>query len=104
MHHDFLLGAGALLAALAVAGLLFNRLGQSVIPAFILLGMAVRPFDVDTSLVDVLATVGVVLLLFFMGLEFSVGALLRDRLRIMRNGGLDLLVCFPAGFLIGLWV
>ena len=104
MHHDFLLGAGALLAALAVAGLAFNRLGQSVIPAFILLGMAVRPFQVDTSLVDVLATVGVVLLLFFMGLDFSVGALLSDRRRILRNGGLDLLVCFPAGFLIGLWV
>ncbi len=104
MHHDFLLGAGALLAALALAGLLFNRIGQSVIPAFILLGMAVRPFGLDTHLVDVLSTVGVVLLLFYMGLEFSVGALLRDRRRILRNGGLDLLVCFPAGFVVGLWV
>jgi CPA2 family monovalent cation:H+ antiporter-2 len=105
MHHgDFLLGAGALLAALALAGLLFERFRQSAIPAFILLGMAVRPLDVDRHLVEVLATVGVVLLLFFMGLEFSVGALLRDRRRIVRNGGIDLLVCFPAGFATGLWV
>lgn len=103
-HGDFLLGAGALLAALALAGLLFDRLRQSVIPAFILLGMAVRPLSLDKHLVDVLATLGVVLLLFFMGLEFSVGALLRDRRRILRNGGIDLLVCFPAGFLAGLWV
>lgn len=104
MHGEFLLGAGAVLAALAVAGLLFDKLRQSVIPAFILLGMALRTMDLDEHLVEVLASVGVVLLLFFMGLEFSVGALLRDRRRIVRNGGIDLLVCFPAGFLAGLWV
>lgn len=104
MHGEFLLGAGAILAALALAGLLFDRLRQSVIPAFILLGMAIRPLDVDEHLVEVLATLGVVLLLFFMGLEFSVGVLLRDRRRISRNGTIDLLVCFPAGFVAGLWV
>ncbi|HEY0021407.1 MAG TPA: cation:proton antiporter [Longimicrobium sp.] len=104
MHGEFLLGAGAVLAALALAGLLFDRLRQSVIPAFILLGMAIRPLDVDAHLVEVLATLGVVLLLFFMGLEFSVGALLRDRRRIVRNGGIDLLVSFPVGFAGGLWI
>jgi monovalent cation:H+ antiporter-2, CPA2 family len=104
VHGEFLLGAGAVLAALALAGLLFDRLRQSVIPAFILLGMAIRSMDVDEHLVEVLATLGVVLLLFFMGLEFSVGALLRDRRRIVRNGGMDLLVCFPAGFVVGFWV
>ena len=104
MHGEFLLGAGAVLAALALAGLLFDRLRQSVIPAFILLGMAIRPLNVDAHLVEVLATLGVVLLLFFMGLEFSVGALLRDRRRIVRNGGIDLLVSFPVGFAGGWWI
>ncbi len=104
MHGEFLLGAGAVLAALALAGLLFDKLRQSVIPAFILLGMAIRPLDLDDHLVEALATLGVVLLLFFMGLEFSVGALLRDRRRIVRNGAIDLLVCFPAGFLVGAWM
>jgi CPA2 family monovalent cation:H+ antiporter-2 len=104
MHGEFLLGAGAVLAALALAGLLFDRLRQSVIPAFILLGMAIRPLNVDAHLVEVLATLGVVLLLFFMGLEFSVGALLRDRRRIVRNGGIDLLVSFPVGFVGGWWI
>jgi CPA2 family monovalent cation:H+ antiporter-2 len=104
VHGEFLLGAGAVLAALALAGLLFDKLRQSVIPAFILLGMAIRPLDLDEHLVEVLASLGVVLLLFFMGLEFSVGALLRDRRRIVRNGGIDLLVCFPAGFAGGWWV
>jgi CPA2 family monovalent cation:H+ antiporter-2 len=104
VHGEFLLGAGAVLAALALAGLLFDKLRQSVIPAFILLGMSLRPLDLDDHLVEALATLGVVLLLFFMGLEFSVGALLRDRRRIVRNGAIDLLVCFPAGFVVGAWV
>jgi CPA2 family monovalent cation:H+ antiporter-2 len=100
-HGGFLLGAGVILGALALAGLLFRFLRQSVIPAFILLGMAVRPWAVDEHLVESVATLGVVLLLFFMGLEFSLGALLRNRRRIVRNGAIDLVVCFPAGFVAG---
>lgn len=101
-HGGFLLGAGILLGALALAGLLFGFLRQSVIPAFILLGMAVRPYAVDEHMVEVLATLGVVLLLFLMGVEFSLAALLRNRRRIIRNGAIDLAVCFPAGFLAAL--
>ncbi len=101
-HGGFLLGAGVLLGVLALGGLLFSRLRQSVIPAFILLGMAARPYAVDQHMVEVLATLGVVLLLFLMGVEFSLAALLRNRRRILRNGAIDLAVCFPAGFLAAL--
>jgi CPA2 family monovalent cation:H+ antiporter-2 len=101
-HGGFLLGAGAVLAALALAGLGARLLGQSVIPAYILIGMALRGVDLDEHLVEVLATLGVVLLLFFMGLEFSLGALLRNRRRIMRDGSVDFLVCFPPGLIAGL--
>ena len=102
MEGSFLLGAGAVLGALALAGILARVLGQSVIPAYILMGMALRGAPIDEPLVEVLATLGVVLLLFFMGLEFSLGALLRNRTRIVRNGTVDLLVCFPPGLLAGL--
>ena len=103
MHHtEFLIGAGAVLAALAVAGILFERLGQSVVPAFILLGLVLRPLRLDQELVDVLATLGVVLLLFFMGLEFSLRALLANRRRIVRGGLVDLAFCFPLGLALGL--
>lgn len=101
-HGGFLLGAGAVLAALALAGLLARVLGQSVIPAYILIGMALRGADLDEHLVEVLATLGVVLLLFFMGLEFSLGALLRNRRSIVRDGSVDFLVCFPPGLIAGL--
>jgi CPA2 family monovalent cation:H+ antiporter-2 len=102
VHGDFLLGAGTILVALALAGILFLRLRQSIIPAFILLGVAIRPESFDAHLVDTIATVGVVLLLFFMGLEFSLGALVRGRRRILATGSVDLLFSFPVGLIGGL--
>ncbi|MBW3629288.1 MAG: cation:proton antiporter [Gemmatimonadetes bacterium] len=102
MHGDFLLGSGLVLVALAAAGLLFLRLRQSIIPAFILLGVSLPHSRFDAHLVDTIATVGVVLLLFFMGLEFSLGALVRNRRQILRTGSVDLLVAFPVGLAGGL--
>ncbi|HET8653913.1 MAG TPA: cation:proton antiporter [Longimicrobiaceae bacterium] len=102
MHDSFLLGAGLVLAALALAGVLFLRLRQSIIPAFILLGVVARPEHLEPRLVQTIATVGVVLLLFSMGLEFSLGALLRNRHQITRAGGIDLLACLPIGVVAGL--
>ena len=102
MHGDFLLGAGLVLVALALVGIGFLRLRQSIIPAFILLGVSLPHGRFDEHLVDTIATVGVVLLLFFMGLEFSLGALVRNRRQIMRTGTVDLFICFPVGLLAGL--
>lgn len=102
MHGEFLLHAGLVLGALALAAGIFLGLRQSAIPAFILVGMALRPLMHEGELVAELSTIGVVLLLFFMGLEFSLRALLRDRTRIMRTGGIDVLVTFPIGLLAGL--
>ena len=102
MHGEFLLGAGVVLGALALVGLLFHGLRQSIIPAFILLGVMVQPAQLDAELVEVLATLGVVLLLFFMGLEFSLEALLANRRAILRGGARDWACSFPPGVAAGL--
>jgi CPA2 family monovalent cation:H+ antiporter-2 len=104
MHGSFLLGAGLLLAALAFAGIFFLRLRQSAIPAFIILGVILRPEHFESEMVDSLATAGVVLLLFSMGLEFSLGALISNGRRITKTGGIDLLFCLPLGLVAGLVV
>lgn len=98
----FLLEAGVVLGALALAGWLFLSMRQSAIPAFILVGMVARPWVAEGAMVHVLATFGVVLLLFFMGLEFSLGTLLRNRRMILGAGAVDLMLCFPVGLAIGL--
>lgn len=105
---------GIALAAIALAGLAANRIGLSVIPAYIVAGILVGPewptalFGVSLQLVDhgefieVVAELGIVLLLFFLGLEFSVGQLLDDRRRITAAGSVDFLLNFGAGVALGL--
>ena len=110
---ELLLEVGIALTAVALAGALANRVGLSVIPAYILVGILVGPnppasvFGLSLNLVgdrefiQVLAELGIVFLLFFLGLEFSVDQLLRDRRRISAAGGVDFLVNFGLGAALG---
>ncbi|MFB6139946.1 MAG: cation:proton antiporter [Halosimplex sp.] len=109
-----LLDVGFALGALAVAGYLAARVSLSVIPAYIVAGMVVGPHAPtallgvsltlvpESEFVDVLAELGVVVLLFFLGLEFSVSQLLADRTRIATAGAVDLVVNLGAGLALGL--
>ncbi len=105
-----LLELGILFATVALVGSFASRVRQSVIPFYILAGMAVNPFVAgrlgpyaleSTTFVELGAELGIVLLLLFLGLEFNLDRLLADRTRIGSAGTLDLLVNFGLGFAIG---
>src|SRR5215212_3248351 len=74
--------AGALAAALGL-GYLTHRLGLSPIVGYLLAGVAVGPhtpgFVADRHLADQLAEVGVILLMFGVGLHFHLEDLLAVR-------------------------
>jgi CPA2 family monovalent cation:H+ antiporter-2 len=108
-----LVEVGVAFAALAAAGALAHWIGLSVIPACIVVGVLVGP-NPPTSvggvsltlvsngdLIAGLAELGVVLLLFFLGLEFNVGQLVRDRSRMVRIGAIDLVANLGIGLLLG---
>lgn len=105
-----LLEAGVVFGAIALGGGVATRFDQSVIPAYILVGLFVGPFSpvealsvVETQeFIDLLAELGVVLLLFFIGLEFNVGRLVESRDRMARAGVIDFAANFAAGGLVGL--
>ena len=95
-----LLEAGVAFAVLAVGGVVAARAGLSVIPAYIAAGVLVGPntpvpalaLVSESEFIDLLAELGVVLLLFFIGLEFNLERLLASRDRITRAGVIDLVV------------
>jgi CPA2 family monovalent cation:H+ antiporter-2 len=105
-----LLTVGIVVTAIALAGAVAKRFGQSVIPAYILAGIVLGPSVprhlgpiqlavVDPSgYIDVFAELGVVALLFFLGLHVSVGELLSNRRAIVGSALLDLLLNYAAGF------
>ena len=69
------------LAAALVAGMVARRLRQSALLGYLLGGIAIGPFGLglvrDLEQVQALAAIGLILLLFTLGLEFSLGELKR---------------------------
>lgn len=114
MAETSLLEVGIALFTLAIIGVGARMLGQSVIPAYIVSGILVGP-HVPTNIgglslrlvtegefLTVVAELGIVFLLFFLGLEFSVGVLLRNRTRLTKVGAIDLVANCLVGVGVGL--
>ncbi len=84
MHdvHHFLLALTTVLGVAAVTTVLFQRLRQPVVLGYILAGLVVGPYVpiplvADREIVQTLSELGVILLMFALGLEFSLRKLVR---------------------------
>lgn len=108
-----LLEVAIALLTLAIVGTVADYLGQSVIPAYIVAGILVGPYVpvsiaglslrlvTNSEFLATIAELGIILLLFFLGLEFSVEAIVRNRVRFAKVGGTDLLVNAAVGVVLG---
>lgn len=110
MPHDTTL-IGTIVAGLGVAflmGALAHRLRISPIAGYLLAGVLVGPFTpgfvADTGLALQLAEIGVILLMFGVGLHFSLKDLLSVR-RIAVPGAIaQIAVATALGMMLGLWL
>lgn len=92
-----------------LGGLVAKRLGQPVILGYIITGILVGPNtpgpSADPEQVELLATIGIAFLMFALGVEFSLGELLRVKKIAIIGGGLQipftLALGTGAGYLIG---
>jgi CPA2 family monovalent cation:H+ antiporter-2 len=80
--HHFLTNLALVLCVAAVTSLLFQRLHQPVVFGYLFAGMLIGPhipvpLVADEGLVHTLAELGVILLMFALGLEFSLPKLFR---------------------------
>lgn len=105
---------GTALVLIAAAALLAARWRFSVVPLLILIGMAVGPhlpsfgaldlsFEESSETIEFLGRVGILFLLFYLGLEFSVGRLIRSGRSIATGGSVYIGINFTAGLLFG-WI
>lgn len=108
--ETLLLEVGVLFTAVGLCGLLATRIGLSVIPFYIIAGIVCSPFVVgrlglpsiqNTAFIEIGAELGIVFLLFFLGLEFNLDRLLESREVIGKAGVIDLGINFPIGFGLG---
>ena len=110
LPHDFALlfiELGLVTVGLGLLARLANRWGFSAIPLYLLAGLAfgkggIAPLNLSKGFIEVGAEIGVLLLLFMLGLEYS-GEELKHNLRGgILGGALDLLLNFPPGLIAGL--
>lgn len=101
---------GLALALITIAALLSSRLRFSNAPFLILIGMAVGPhapkiwifdfqFIESAPLIDFMGRLGVLFLLFYLGLEFSVSRLIKAGRSIVFGGIIYIAINFAAGLL-----
>jgi len=106
----FLGEVAALVVAAAVVAYVLARLGQVSILGFLLVGVAIGPNALalvnDIDVVEAVAEIGVILLLFTIGIEFRLERLLRIRRLVLGAGSLQvgLAVALSAGMLAALGV
>jgi len=104
--HQFLIDLLILLVLALGSGLLFVRLRLSPIIGYLVSGMVAGPYGLhlirNVNEVEVIAEFGVILLLFTIGLEFSVTRLLRLK-RLLLGGGLAQMLLSGAAF-VGLGI
>jgi CPA2 family monovalent cation:H+ antiporter-2 len=110
MPHDTTL-IGTIVAGLGVAflmGALAQRLRISPIAGYLLAGILVGPFTpgfvADTGLAMQLAEIGVILLMFGVGLHFSLKDLLSVRKIAVPGAIAQIAVAWALGIMLGLWL
>jgi CPA2 family monovalent cation:H+ antiporter-2 len=82
IEHEFLRNLALVLCVSAVTTILFQRLRQPVVLGYLLAGLIIGPhFPIplvaDQEMIRTISELGVILLMFYLGLEFSLRRLLR---------------------------
>ena len=108
MHdvHEFLRSLTVVLAVAAVTTVVFQRLRQPVALGYIIAGLIVGPhvplpLVADPRIVTTLSELGVILLMFSLGLEFSLAKLVRVGPEAGVTAAVQCIVMFWLGFLVG---
>ena len=93
---------------LGVLGLLASRFGLSAIPAYLLAGLLLGPNEPKvislispSEVTDFVAEIGIIFLLFFLGLEFTLSRLSRSRRHVVFGGLFDFGVNAGLGLIVG---
>lgn len=106
---ELLLELGAILVALTVLGAAARRFGLSPIPLYLLAGLALgtgglAPVPTAAEFVSTGASIGVVLLLLTLGLEFSVAEFTSSLRRHLPSAGVDAVLNSVPGAVAAWWL
>jgi len=104
--HSFLQNLAVVLCVAAVATVVFQRLRQPVVFGYLLAGMIVGPhiaipLVADVQMVRALSELGVILLMFSLGMEFSIRKLVQVSQKAGAVALFECTVMVSTGYLVG---
>lgn len=95
MELEFLKSLVVIFGISVAVVLILNRIKVPSLVGFLIAGVIVGPYGIglvkDTHLVEILAEIGVILLLFTIGIEFSLKRLLGMKKAVLGGGGIQVL-------------
>ncbi|MEW6571805.1 MAG: cation:proton antiporter [Nitrospirota bacterium] len=104
MEYNFLESLEIILIASALVVLILHRVKVPSLVGFLLAGVIIGPHGIgvirNTHSVELLAEVGVILLLFTIGIEFSMAKLVRIKKAVMGGGGAQVLLTIALSALV----
>ncbi len=105
-----LITLGILFVIAYVLGRLGKLIGLPAIPIYMIVGLLASPFthffplSFESANITLVAVIGLILLLFNLGLEFDQDAFYGNFRGLLLSGGTRILINFGIGFLFGMWV
>src|ERR1700753_4074461 len=102
--HAFLEALALVLGVAAITSVMFQRLRQPIVLGYVLAGLIVGPYTpipviADHEIVETLSELGVILLMFSLGLEFS----LRKLAAVGFTAALTALIACSVLLWLGFW-
>ncbi len=102
-----LIELGIIVIALALLDRLARLIGTSTVPLFLLAGLAfgnggLLPLQMSAGFMQVGSEIGIMLLLFTLGLEYTDRKIRQGLKSSLPDGIFDFLLSFPPGFILGL--
>jgi CPA2 family monovalent cation:H+ antiporter-2 len=101
---------GALLLIAYVLGRLGKLIGLPAIPIYMVVGLLASPhtgwfpLSLGSSNITLIAVIGLILLLFSLGLEFDQDEFFSNAKSLLLSGGTRIAINMAAGFAFGMWV
>ncbi|MDQ1549566.1 MAG: monovalent cation:H+ antiporter-2, family, partial [Microbacteriaceae bacterium] len=101
---------GALLLIAYVLGRLGKLIGLPAIPIYMVVGLLASPhtgwfpLNLGASNIQLIAVIGLILLLFSLGLEFDQDEFFSNAGSLLLSGGTRIAINMAAGFAFGMWV
>jgi CPA2 family monovalent cation:H+ antiporter-2 len=104
MEYEFLKSLEVIFVASALVILLLYKLKIPSLVGFIVAGIIIGPYGIgivkNSHFIQILAEIGVILLLFTIGIEFSMAKLVRIKKAVLGGGGVQVLLTIILSFLV----